>query len=45
MRERAESVGGQLHIKSRSGQGTQVIVDLPDNGCEHQIRETGKEMR
>ena len=43
MRERAESVGGRLHLESQSGQGTRVIVDLPDNGYEHQIRETGKE--
>lgn len=29
MRERAESVGGQLELRSRSGAGTEVIVHLP----------------
>lgn len=29
MRERAESVGGQLEFRTRDGQGTQVIVRLP----------------
>ncbi|HID63603.1 MAG TPA: GAF domain-containing sensor histidine kinase [Anaerolineae bacterium] len=42
MRERAESVDGRLHVRSRPGQGTQVIVDLPTNGYERQIRETGE---
>ena len=29
MRERAEGVGGALHITSTPGQGTQVLVDMP----------------
>ena len=29
MRERAESVGGRLEIKSRFGEGTRVLFDLP----------------
>lgn len=31
MRERAESIGAQLHIESKAGQGTQVTVMLPVN--------------
>ena len=36
MRERAESVGGQLEIESTPGKGTKVIVEVPRNnryGC------------
>jgi len=29
MRERAESVGGQLTVKSVAGQGTQILAQLP----------------
>ncbi len=29
MRERAEEVGGQLHVRSRPGEGTEILVILP----------------
>ena len=29
MRERAESVGGQLEITSVTGQGTRIVISLP----------------
>jgi signal transduction histidine kinase len=29
MRERAEQIGGSLHIKSSPGMGTEIIVDVP----------------
>jgi signal transduction histidine kinase len=29
MRERAEGVGGELHVASAPGQGTRVLVDMP----------------
>jgi signal transduction histidine kinase len=32
MRERAESVGGQLTIESTPGRGTSVIIEVPDRG-------------
>jgi signal transduction histidine kinase len=29
MRERAESVGGKLNVKSATGQGTHIVAELP----------------
>jgi signal transduction histidine kinase len=34
MKERAESVGGQLHIDTKPGQGTKVRINLPIGGKE-----------
>jgi signal transduction histidine kinase len=35
MRERAEEMGGALHVESRPGQGTVVTVTLPGGGEQH----------
>jgi signal transduction histidine kinase len=32
MRERAELMGGQLHIESRQGEGTRILLRLPEHG-------------
>jgi two-component system, NarL family, sensor histidine kinase DegS len=32
MRERAELMGGQLHIESRQGEGTRILLRLPEQG-------------
>ena len=34
MRERAELMGGQLHIESRQGEGTRILLRLPVQGVE-----------
>ena len=34
MRERAELMGGQLHIESRQGEGTRILLRLPGQGVE-----------
>jgi two-component system, NarL family, sensor histidine kinase DegS len=33
MRERAELMGGQLQIESRQGEGTRILLRLPDQGA------------
>jgi signal transduction histidine kinase len=35
MRERAESLGGQLTIESQAGRGTRIIVDVPLQEAAH----------
>ncbi len=40
MLERAESVGGQLVIRSKLGKGTIVFCELPEVGNDHETRET-----
>ena len=32
MRERAELIGGQLQIESRQGEGTRILLRLPEQG-------------
>jgi two-component system, NarL family, sensor histidine kinase DegS len=34
MRERAELMGGQLQIESRQGEGTRILLRLPEQGTE-----------
>jgi two-component system sensor histidine kinase DegS len=34
MRERAELVGAQLHIESRQGEGTRILLRLPEPGTQ-----------
>ena len=34
MRERAELMGGQLHIESRQGEGTRILLRLPEQGTD-----------
>jgi two-component system sensor histidine kinase DegS len=34
MRERAELMGGQLHIESRQGEGTRLLLRLPEQAVE-----------
>jgi two-component system sensor histidine kinase DegS len=34
MRERAELMGAQLHIESRQGEGTRILLRLPEQGTE-----------
>jgi two-component system sensor histidine kinase DegS len=33
MRERAELMGGQLHIESRQGEGTRILIRLPEQAA------------
>ncbi len=40
MLERAQSVGGQLSIRSQQGQGTQVVCQLPEVEKDHEIRDS-----
>ena len=35
MRERAEEVGGSLHLQSASGHGTELVVRVPVKGANH----------
>jgi signal transduction histidine kinase len=32
MKERAELMGAQLHIESRQGEGTRILLRLPEQG-------------
>jgi two-component system sensor histidine kinase DegS len=34
MRERAELMGAQLHIESRQGEGTRILLRLPEQGTD-----------
>ena len=34
MRERAELMGAQLHIESRQGEGTRLLLRLPEQGTD-----------
>ena len=34
MRERAELMGAQLHIESRQGEGTRILLPLPEQGTD-----------
>ena len=34
MRERAELMGAQLHIESRQGEGTRILLRLPEQGAD-----------
>ncbi len=40
MRERARQIKAQLHVKSRTGEGTEVILDLPIHGSTFNYDET-----
>jgi two-component system, NarL family, sensor histidine kinase DegS len=40
MRERAELMGGQLHIESRQGEGTRILLRLPERGAANGARPT-----